>query len=344
VNDDPQPTATTELTVDIQVPLLQSNALQVTVELGNETVNASYVEDVSWLASAEVATNQEIPLTVTYYEGNGTIVLGTFENLISIGSETSQTVSVTADQFDTARWDDDDDGSPNLFELIVGSYMTDRYQILLFSETKGYRHPSIPVALDTIESLAEFSDMRVDRANDSNGVFTETNLAQYDAVVWVSTSGNVLNDDEQAAFENYIRAGGGYAGIHAASDTEYDWPWYGELVGAYFERHPDIQYAVQAVEDATHPSTSMLPSSWARVDEWYDYNRNPRADVTVLLTLDESSYSGGTMGADHPSAWYHEFDGGRSWYTGGGHTEESYLEADFGIHLIGGLRYAVGSH
>lgn len=152
----------------------------------------------------------------------------------------------------------------------------------------------------------------------------------------------MLDDEEQLSFERYIRAGGGYAGIHAASDTEYEWPWYGGLVGAYFDRHPAVQSATQIVEDGLHASTVHLKANWTRTDEWYDFRSNPRARVNVLLRLDENTYSGGAMGADHPSAWYHVYDGGRSWYIGGGHTSESYAEPDFRAHLLGGLQYAAG--
>ena len=137
------------------------------------------------------------------------------------------------------------------------------------------------------------------------------------------------NAAQQTAFEDYIQAGGGYAGVHAAADTEYDWGWYGDLVGAYFNSHPANQTATVDVEDAEHPSTACVPAEWARFDEWYNYRANPRPDVNVLATLDESSYSpgGGAMGADHPIAWYHEFDGGRAWYTGMGHTAGVVLRA-----------------
>ena len=226
--------------------------------------------------------------------------------------------------------------------MIAGTNAFESPRVLLFSETRDFRHDSTEDALVALEELAASAGMQSDRANDSAGVFTDQNLANYDAVVWVMTSGDVLDSDEQTTFENYIRAGGGYAGIHAASFTEFEWPWYGDLVGAYFDRHPDIQEATQDVEDSTHPSTTHLGLRWTRVDEWYDYRTNPREQVNVLLTLDESSYTGGGMGDDHPSAWYHDFDGGRSWYTGGGHTSESYTEEDFRLHLLGGLRYAVG--
>jgi len=196
--------------------------------------------------------------------------------------------------------------------------------------------------LSALIALSASAGMQADLADDSAGVFTDTNLARYDAVVWVMTSGDVLESDEQLAFERFIRSGGGYAGIHAASFTEYEWPWYGALVGAYFDSHPEVQSAIQVVENNAHASTQHLGVRWSRTDEWYDYRSNPRAQVNVLLSLDESSYTGGKMGDDHPSAWYHEYDGGRSWYTGAGHTKASYAEPDFRAHLLGGLRYAAG--
>ena len=131
-------------------------------------------------------------------------------------------------------------------------------------------------------------------------------------------------------------------GIHAAADTEYGWPWYGGLVGAYFRIHPEIQPAIVLVEDPSHPSTAVLPVAWPRTDEWYDFQTNPRGSASILLTLDEASYAGGTMGEDHPIAWYHAYDGGRAWYTAGGHTSESFEEPLFLHHLLGGILYAAG--
>jgi len=171
------------------------------------------------------------------------------------------------------------------------------------------------------------------------------NLARYDAVVFLLTTGTILDDNQKAAFERYIRSGGGYVGVHSASDTEYDWSWYGGLVGAYFDRihgHSKIVKATIHVTDRTHPSTMMLPAIWVRTDEWYNFATNPRGKVNVLMTLDEKSYKGGTMGADHPIAWYHEYDGGRAWYTALGHTSESYYEPLFLAHLWGGIVYAAG--
>jgi cytochrome c len=214
-------------------------------------------------------------------------------------------------------------------------------KILLFTETTGFRHTSIDEGVAAVCEVAGAEGIAADHTEDS-ALFTDDTLAQYDAVVFLSTTGDPLAPGEQAAFERYIQAGGGFAGIHAASDTEYDWPWYGDLVGAYFESHPANQNATVKVSDHDHPSTAALPDRWQRFDEWYNFQSNPRGDVHVLATLDESSYTGGADGADHPTAWCHPYDGGRSWYTGGGHTEESYEEPLFRDHILGGIMWAGG--
>jgi PKD repeat protein/type 1 glutamine amidotransferase len=218
------------------------------------------------------------------------------------------------------------------------------FRALVFSKTAGFRHDSIPAGIAAIQQLGADNGFDVDATEDA-GQFTDAGLAPYDVVIWLSTTGDVLNADQQAAFERYVQAGGGYAGVHAAADTEYDWAWYGELVGAYFASHPAIQTATVEVEDAAHPATAHLPASWERTDEWYNYQSNPRGDVHVLATLDEGSYDAGSgaMGDDHPIAWCHGYDGGRSWYTGGGHTQESYNEPDFLQHLLGGIQSAAGA-
>jgi glucose/arabinose dehydrogenase/PKD repeat protein/type 1 glutamine amidotransferase len=217
------------------------------------------------------------------------------------------------------------------------------FSVLVFSKTAGFRHDSIPAGVTAIQQLGSQNGFSVTATEDANA-FTDANLAQYRAVVWLSTTGDVLNPTQQAAFERYIRAGGGYAGVHAASDTEYDWAWYGNLVGAYFNSHPANQTATVKVEDKAHASTAHLPDRWSRLDEWYNFRTNPRGKVHVLASLDETTYSpgGGAMGADHPIAWCQNFDGGRSWYTGTGHTQESFGEANFRNHLLGGIRTAAG--
>ncbi|PWR10659.1 glycosyl hydrolase [Micromonospora acroterricola] len=214
-------------------------------------------------------------------------------------------------------------------------------KVLVFSKTAGFRHSSIPTGIAAIRQLGTANGFSVTASEDA-AQFTTANLAQYQAVVFLSTTGDVLNATQQTAFESYIASGGGYVGVHAAADTEYDWPWYGGLVGAWFSSHPAIQSATIRVEDRTNPSTAHLSDTWVRSDEWYNYRTNPRSNVRVLASLDESSYSGGSMG-DHPITWCRAYAGGRAWYTGLGHTEESYADANFTRMLLGGLRVAAGA-
>jgi glucose/arabinose dehydrogenase/type 1 glutamine amidotransferase len=214
------------------------------------------------------------------------------------------------------------------------------FNVLVFSKTAGFRHDSIPKAIQAIRELAVTNDLSVQATEDS-AQFTDANLRQFRCVIFCLTTGDVLNEDEQAAFQRYIRSGGGYVGIHSASDTEHDWAWYGQLVGAYFKSHPAIQQATVKVLDPVHPSTAPLPRRWPRTDEWYSFDANPRGRVLVLATLDETSYEPSErMGFDHPTAWCHEFEGGRAWYTGGGHTEASYDEISFRQHILGGILWA----
>jgi type 1 glutamine amidotransferase len=215
--------------------------------------------------------------------------------------------------------------------------------VLVFTKTNGYRHASIEKGVATLKSLGLKNNFVISHSEDSLD-FNPKNLKKYKAVVFLSTTLDVLGDEQQAAFEDYIKAGGSFMGIHAAADTEYEWPWYGKLVGAYFESHPsnpNVREAVIDVVDTRNGSTEFLSDTWTRTDEWYNY-KNINPDIKVLMKLDESTYEGGTNGANHPIAWFHEFDGGRSFYTGGGHTKESFDERDFQKHLLGGILYCLG--
>jgi uncharacterized protein len=217
-------------------------------------------------------------------------------------------------------------------------------RLLIFSKTGGFRHASIKDGKIALQKLAAEHNFVADFTEDAS-VFTDANLAHYDAVVFLMTTGKILDVNQKAAFERYIRAGGGYVGVHSASDTEYAWSWYGGLVGAYFDRihgHSKIVQATVHVIDRNHLSTMMLPALWVRSDEWYNFASNPRGRVHVLMTIDERTYKGGAMGSDHPIAWYHTYDGGRAWYTALGHTAESYYEPLFLAHLWGGITYAAG--
>jgi cytochrome c len=233
-----------------------------------------------------------------------------------------------------------------VFWLLLSSGMSDTSavsdsRLLVFTRTTGFRHDSIPDGIAAIRRIAGESGLSVDATEDPS-IFRDENLGSYRAVVFLLTTGDVLEPEQQAAFERWVRAGSGFVGVHSASDTEYDWPFYGELVGAYFAGHPAVQSAVVQVEDRMHPATAALPAAWARTDEWYDFRANPRASVHVLATVDETTYEGGSMGPDHPIAWCREVLGARAFYTAGGHTRESYTEPLFVAHLSGGIRWAAG--
>lgn len=218
-----------------------------------------------------------------------------------------------------------------------------RFSVLVFSktDTAGYRHASIPNGVQTVRELGQTHYFEVEATEDA-AVFTSDRLGDYDAVVFLNTSGDVLDENEQAAFEEYIRAGGGYVGIHGAAATEYDWAWYGGLVGAFFDDHPPVQQAEIEVVNDTDPSTLHLSSPWTWTDEWYNFRTNPTDSVEVLLEVHEESYDGGTMGEQHPIAWKQRYDGGRSFYTGLGHTEEAFDDPVFRRHLHEGIEWAAG--
>ncbi len=213
------------------------------------------------------------------------------------------------------------------------------FSVLVFSKTAGYRHTSIRDGIAAIQALGQEHQFQVDATEDA-AIFSDTGLAPYQVIVFLCTSGDILDSSQQAAMERFIQNGGGFVGIHSASDTEYDWPWYGQLVGTYFQDHPAIQEATTHVVDHTHLSTIGLPDLWTRTDEWYNFADDPSDMVDVLVTVDEATYSGGSMGESHPISWYHVFDNGRSWYTGMGHTSSSYDEPLFRQHLLGGILWA----
>jgi type 1 glutamine amidotransferase len=213
---------------------------------------------------------------------------------------------------------------------------------LLFSRTAGFRHDSIPAAIAAVTELGAANGY-VAEATEDPAAFTAGNLARFQVVVFLLTTGDVLDDAQQAAFEAWVGAGGGWVGVHSAADTEYAWPFYGALVGAYFKSHPMVQQASVVIELADTPTTIGLPSPWVRTDEWYDFQTNPRGSVTVLATVDESTYTGGTMGPDHPIAWTHPTPGGgRAFYTAMGHTIASYADPLFRAHVAGAIRWVAG--
>lgn len=228
------------------------------------------------------------------------------------------------------------------FVIPLGSYAVSfkkQPRLLVFSKTMGFRHDCIPAGKVALIKLGQENGFAVDTTEDASA-FNDNNLKRYAAVLFLNTTGDVLNAEQQAAMEKYIHNGGGYMGIHAATDTEYEWPWYNKLAGAWFSSHPKQQQATLLVVDRTHDATRHLDDKWIRWDEWYNFkDLNP--DVHVLIKIDEGSYEGGKNGDNHPMCWYHDFEGGRAFYTELGHTKESYNDPVYLRHLLGGLRYAM---
>jgi cytochrome c len=214
--------------------------------------------------------------------------------------------------------------------------------ILVFTKTKGFRHTNaIASGKETIMEMGKANKFLVDTTEDAS-LFTIENLKKYSAVVFLCTTGDVLNDEQQVAFKTYINNGGGFVGVHSSADTEYDWPWYGELNGAYFKSHPKQQEAVFNVVDQNNIATAHLPAVWKKFDELYNF-KWIGLDLHILINIDESSYTGGQNGEHHPMSWYHNFDGGRAFYTALGHDRNSYIDPLYRQHLLGGIQYAMGA-
>lgn len=214
-------------------------------------------------------------------------------------------------------------------------------KILVFSLTKGYRHASIEKGQEAVRLLGKENGFEV-VLSEQPTIFTDDSLKAFSAVIFLSTTGDILNSQQEAAFMRYIQAGGGFVGVHAAADTEYGWPWYGKLCGAYFHSHPKQANAKIKVTCDGHKSCGHLPAEWTRWDEWYNY-RDVQPDLKIIASLDETSYEGGNMKDKHPIAWYHEYDGGKAFYTGLGHTDSSFVEKPFLQHLLGGIKYAMST-
>jgi type 1 glutamine amidotransferase len=223
------------------------------------------------------------------------------------------------------------------------SAQRERFRVLVLTKTTGFRHDSIPDGIAAIQRLGRRHGFAVDTTEDATR-FTSRNLARYDALIFLSTTGDPVDGaSERAAMRRYIERGGGFLGIHAASDMHPVWPWYERLIGTRFKRHPAIASATVRIEPPRTPATRGLPAAWTRTDEWYDFTFDPRSRVRVLATVDESTYAGGGMGKDHPIAWCHRYDGGRSVYTAMGHTKESYADPAFtDRHLLGAIEMAAG--
>lgn len=221
--------------------------------------------------------------------------------------------------------------------------------VLVFTKVAGFRHASIPAGIAALEDIGRDRGWTV-FATANGAVFEHERLDAFSVVVWLNTTWDVLSEAQQLAFERYIEAGGAFVGIHAAADTEHDWPWYGTLLGTRFKSHPNfpnVRNADVVIEDATHPATSGLPARWNRDDEWYSFESNPRDNpaIHVLARVDEATYDPGraAMG-DHPVVWYRSMGEGRAFYTAMGHTEEAFRDPLFRQHLSGAIAWALGEY
>ncbi len=220
-----------------------------------------------------------------------------------------------------------------------------QFKALVFSKTQGFRHQSIPNGVKALKDMASKQVFSVYATEDAT-IFNDKSLSEYDVVIMMSTTGNIFTEEQKAAFQKFVRSGKGVVGIHSATDTEYGWPWYNELIGAQFKNHPAQQSVRIKVLNHKHPSTYHLPSNWLWTDELYAF-KNFNENVEVLMELDESTYDAGMrdgkpmgMGDSHPIAWYHEFDGGRVFYTALGHVDAAYENDDFLRHVYGGIWWA----
>ncbi len=213
-------------------------------------------------------------------------------------------------------------------------------KLLIFSYTQKYRHKSIEPGIVALEKLAKEKGYQTEKSENVND-FTLENLKRFKALIFLNPTGsNIFNDEQKMAFQGYIRNGGGFVGIHAATDCNYEWEWYGKLVGAFFTNHPKIQEAKLNVLKRSHAATKGFPKEWIHKDEWYNF-KDFNTDVNVLISVDETSYTGGKMKDFHPISWYHKFDGGKAFYTALGHTTECYTDKLFLKHIAGGIEYVI---
>jgi uncharacterized protein len=240
-------------------------------------------------------------------------------------------------------------GALLLASLLASSAHAQQFNVLLFTKTAGWHHDSVHAGVSAVEELGKLHDFKVFWTADANRVMNDAELAKYQAVVFLLTTGDVLDDKQQAAFERYIRKGGGFVGVHSASDTEYDWPWYTKMVGHMFHVHPAVQTAVLQVRERNFPGMERFAPRTLFTEEWYEFGAPTSNKLTYLLTVDESTYKpeanwpgrqGKGMGAFHPVSWYQHYEGGRAFYTALGHQAATYRDPVFMHHLYGGIYWA----
>lgn len=217
--------------------------------------------------------------------------------------------------------------------------------VLVFTKTVGFRHESISSGLKMLYDHSKKQNWVI-TATENSQLLRDDFLSNFDVAVFLNPTGDAICDAGQAAFEKWMDSGKGFVGIHAAADFEYDWPYYGKLCGAYFKTHPASQEATVVFENTDHPAMKPFNGmkSYTTFDEWYTFKQNPRPNVNVLATLDESSIKkfkndDFRMG-DHPIIWWHENNAVRSFYTGFGHTHEAFQDTLIQEHIINAINWA----
>ena len=223
-----------------------------------------------------------------------------------------------------------------------------QFKVFLFTKTAGWHHESIHEGVAAIRKLAERNNFQVDWQENADFV-TEKNLEKYQVIIFLNTTADILNDEQQKAVEKFIQSGKGFVGIHSASDTEYGWPWYTKMVGMMFKIHPEQQTAYLRVLDHNFPGMERFPKKLLWTDEWYEFSAAKSTDLKFLVTVDEKTYNpnakwgdnvGKGMGDFHPISWYHPYDGGRAFYTALGHIPATFSDQTFLDHIYGGIYWA----
>ncbi|MBK9737031.1 MAG: ThuA domain-containing protein [Saprospiraceae bacterium] len=210
--------------------------------------------------------------------------------------------------------------------------------ILVFTKTNGWRHSSIPAGIECIKKMGKNEGWDIKFTEDSLDI-NDSLLAKTDVLVFLNTTGTILGKKGRSALQNFMANGGGFVGIHSATDTESDWLWYTNLIGGVFKNHPQQQEATVQILDQSFPATSHFGKTWKHFDEWYNFREPIRSNCIVLATLDENSYTGGEMN-NHPILWYQYYEGGRVFYTGMGHTDETYQNEYFTKMINKGIKWA----
>jgi type 1 glutamine amidotransferase len=237
----------------------------------------------------------------------------------------------------------------NLIPGLVFAQADSTLPVLVFTRTIGYRHEAIPEGIKAFVELGEKNNWSVTCTEDST-LFTDDFLRRFKVVVFLLTGGDILNEEQQSAFQRYVKSGGGLVTVHTGTYTLQSWPWFNHLIGGRFTAHPPEQNATLVIEDHNHPAVNFLPDSiWIRKDEWYSFDNNPRGSARILVSVLENTYNieddrwfkGVNMRmGDHPVVWCHENEGGRVFQTALGHSTESYRDSLFRQHLKGAVEWA----